>query len=225
MGNDRIKDTPVSVRPDPLGGKLVAPGLVGVPNVRAETDPDFEDRQRQVAAAEKWRKEYCVVQPRVFEPSLGSGLPRTSPAIAKSIDQLIDGAPKLHTISHDYSVDPPLGRYLPGESTGTVIEGLLKMKAAKPQMHLLTREIKTAALPALEYGAGKYKPWGWLDAAADYKYTDYTNALERHIAAWVAGEENDPESGVSHLSHAAANIGILLTYQHRGLGTDDRRHE
>lgn len=47
-------------------------------------------------------------------------------------------------------------------------------------------------------------------------------ALKDHIAQWELGVDFDEEDGVSHLAHAAWHLFALLTYQARGLGTDDR---
>lgn len=47
-------------------------------------------------------------------------------------------------------------------------------------------------------------------------------ALRRHMAAWWKGEHKDPETGMSHLWHAACCIAFLVTYEQRGMGTDDR---
>lgn len=56
------------------------------------------------------------------------------------------------------------------------------------------------------YGANKYKAYGWKDVEVNR----YESALFRHIQAWRSGEELDPESGLSHLSHALTNIAILI---------------
>ena len=47
-------------------------------------------------------------------------------------------------------------------------------------------------------------------------------ALMRHMWAWWRGEVNDPETGMSHLWHAATNIAFLLAFEARKVGVDDR---
>jgi hypothetical protein len=47
-------------------------------------------------------------------------------------------------------------------------------------------------------------------------------AALRHLWAWYRGEKADPETGLSHLAHAACCVLFLLTYELKGLGTDDR---
>ncbi len=104
---------------------------------------------------------------------------------------------------------------------GAAYQAALAQKAAKPKPHLETTEIRHMALPAIEYGANKYCPWGWLDTPM--AWTDLLDATQRHLDAWGEGQDADPESGVCHLHHVAANVGFLLTYLNRGMGNDDRR--
>lgn len=54
-------------------------------------------------------------------------------------------------------------------------------------------------------------PWSW-----------FYDALRRHIAAFWAGEDTNPESGLPHLAHARWMISNLIEYLEYGLGTDDR---
>jgi hypothetical protein len=54
------------------------------------------------------------------------------------------------------------------------------------------------------------------------KWSRYWNAPQRHLWAWLRGERLDPKSGVHHLAHAVAGILILLAYELRAIGKDDR---
>ena len=47
-------------------------------------------------------------------------------------------------------------------------------------------------------------------------------AALRHVNAYNGGEDCDPESGVSHIAHAACNLLMLIESKNLGLGTDDR---
>ena len=47
-------------------------------------------------------------------------------------------------------------------------------------------------------------------------------ALMRHMWAWWKGEKADPETGMSHLWHAACCIMFLISYEERQIGNDDR---
>lgn len=44
----------------------------------------------------------------------------------------------------------------------------------------------------------------------------------RHLFSWIRGIDTDPETGISHLAHAACNILFLIEYQKHNLGIDDR---
>lgn len=70
-------------------------------------------------------------------------------------------------------------------------------------------------------GADKYGPWNWRKTKV--KASTYISAIMRHLSlGWVQGEDNDPESGKSHLAHIIAGCNILLDAQHHGCLEDDR---
>ena len=56
------------------------------------------------------------------------------------------------------------------------------------------------------YGATKYSPWNWLHL----EEVRLLAAAFRHLSKHAQGEELDPESGYSHLSHAATTIIMLM---------------
>ena len=62
----------------------------------------------------------------------------------------------------------------------------------------------------LTYGANKYAPDSWrhIEDAVNRYYA----SLRRHINAYRKGEKIDPESGLSHLAHAACNIMFLMYF-------------
>ncbi len=43
----------------------------------------------------------------------------------------------------------------------------------------------------------------------------------RHILAWMGGEKNDPESGLSHIYHASCMLAFLAAQMERGTLKDD----
>jgi hypothetical protein len=57
----------------------------------------------------------------------------------------------------------------------------------------------------LAFGAEKYGRNNWKKCSQEQIYL-YWDALERHLNARKRGEENDSETGISHLSHAACNL-------------------
>ena len=69
-------------------------------------------------------------------------------------------------------------------------------------------------------GAKKYEPYNWRDNKVVAMI--YIDACMRHIMAWVDGEENAQDSGVPHLGHALACLGILADAKETGNLVDNR---
>jgi len=68
-------------------------------------------------------------------------------------------------------------------------------------------------------GAQKYDRFNFLRG---YKWSLSIDALYRHLLSFLAGEDNDPESGLPHMAHAAWHAHALTGFLKRGIGTDDR---
>jgi len=94
-----------------------------------------------------------------------------------------------------------------------------KFDQGKARYDLLPPELLEETAQVLAYGADKYSANNW---AAGASWGRYFAAMMRHMWAWWRGEDNDPETGMSHLAHAACCLGFLMAYQRRGLGSDDR---
>ena len=58
----------------------------------------------------------------------------------------------------------------------------------------------------LMFGANKYSPNNWQKGL---KYSEISESLQRHLYAFMEGEENDPESKLSHLGHLMCNAMFL----------------
>ena len=72
-----------------------------------------------------------------------------------------------------------------------------------------------AVAAVLAFGAKKYASNNWRKGM---KWSEVYSALQRHLNAWQDGEENDPESGLSHLWHGACCLAFLIEYSaHRKL--------
>lgn len=69
------------------------------------------------------------------------------------------------------------------------------------------------------FGARKYARYNYMKG---YDWSLSFDALQRHLLSFWAGEDDDPESGLSHLGHAAWHCLALLSFQDRQLGRDDR---
>jgi hypothetical protein len=95
----------------------------------------------------------------------------------------------------------------------------VKHDADKPRMDLLPPEALVAVAQVLTLGARKYSDHNWRKAT---NWGRYSAAAMRHIVAWQGGEDFDPETGMSHLSHATACLMFLIALQETEVGTDDR---
>jgi hypothetical protein len=90
-------------------------------------------------------------------------------------------------------------------------------KSWRPE--LIPPEFIKATATILEFGARKYSPGNWRHGM---EWSRLYGGLQRHLNAWAAGEELDPESGKPHLWHACCMLAFLVGHTERGIGTDDR---
>lgn len=86
----------------------------------------------------------------------------------------------------------------------------LRHDAGKPEIHQVPSSLIIAVAEVLKYGESKYAKGNWKKGMDWVKPYD---CLMRHMFKWLAGEEKDEESGLSHLYHAAANIAMLIEYK------------
>lgn len=97
----------------------------------------------------------------------------------------------------------------------------MKYDENKVRMELLPVEAMVGTAKVLTFGAKKYADRNWEKGI---KYSRVYGALQRHITAWWAGQDDDPETALSHLHHAGCCIAFLQTFIERGdiPGLDDR---
>lgn len=93
-----------------------------------------------------------------------------------------------------------------GITTIHVVETFMKFDASKPRYDLIPPSSTQALAEVLTYGAKKYKPDNWRKGDV----ARYTAAAMRHLEAWRGGEQNDSESGLSHLAHLMTNVAFLI---------------
>lgn len=82
-----------------------------------------------------------------------------------------------------------------------------KFDTGKPRWSLLPEGAVAEVIQVLEYGAKKYAEDNWR--FVDDGQRRYYDAAMRHIDAWWRGESKDPETGLSHLSHATCCLMFL----------------
>jgi hypothetical protein len=90
----------------------------------------------------------------------------------------------------------------------------------KVPLWLVPPEASKQAALVHAHGAKKYGAFNWR--ATRVCASTYISALQRHFDSWRDGEDNDPESGLSHLAHVAANVNILLDAAACSVLEDDR---
>lgn len=75
---------------------------------------------------------------------------------------------------------------------------------------------------AEHYGKGalKYDDRNWEKG---YRWSLSLDAHDRHLSQWLMGEDDDPETGSSHLIAAAWHLITLWWFHRHGRGTDDIR--
>lgn len=83
----------------------------------------------------------------------------------------------------------------------------LKLDQNKLRIDLVDPEFVEQVASVLTFGAKKYAPNNWQKV--EDPVNRYYAACMRHLMAWRKGEKIDPESGLSHLSHAATNLMFL----------------
>lgn len=94
-----------------------------------------------------------------------------------------------------------------------------KNDQSKPRMDLVPPELVFGVADILAFGAEKYGDRNWEKGMS---WGRLFAALMRHMWAWWGGAKADPETGKSHLWHAACCIAFLMAYEARGVGDDDR---
>lgn len=104
------------------------------------------------------------------------------------------------------------------KQTAPPTEGV-KFDNDKPRTDLLPFDALEDISKVLAYGANKYAPRNWEKGMA---WGRLLGAALRHGFRWGMGEDNDPESGLSHLSHMGCCVLMLSALVKRKVGTDDR---
>lgn len=105
------------------------------------------------------------------------------------------------------------------EIVGTFKTSGKKWDAGKVRVDLLSPLALEEIAKVMTFGATKYGDNNWRKGIA---WSRVIGALLRHTFAFMRGEDNDPETGLSHMAHAGCCVMFLLEYivSHKEL--DDR---
>ena len=96
----------------------------------------------------------------------------------------------------------------------------MKFDSDKVRLELLPPEALWGTSKVLTFGAKKYADRNWEKGI---NYSRVYGAMLRHMTAWWMGEDLDPETGLSHLHHAACCASFLQTYTERNMDSFDDR--
>lgn len=99
-------------------------------------------------------------------------------------------------------------------------DSILITLPVKPDYSLIPADALEEIAKVFTDGTKKYASNGWLDK---FTWSHYFSKIMRHLWAFWRGKDKDPESGLSHIAHAGADLMILLAYYLRKINKDDRR--
>ena len=104
-------------------------------------------------------------------------------------------------------------------SVEEIKEGGTKFDSDKPDLSLIPYAFLVEVAKALMYGEKKY---GRYNFEKGFPVHRLLSAALRHVWAYINGEDNDPESGLSHIAHAGASLAMLVRCLELGTATDTR---
>ena len=91
-----------------------------------------------------------------------------------------------------------------------------------PLEHLITSVLADDAR-CHKHGADKYGVRNWR--VDKILASTYEGAMLRHLIAWIEGEDEDPDSGLPHLTHLRACCAVVLDAEKHSMLEDDRARQ
>lgn len=121
---------------------------------------------------------------------------------------------------------PPVGTFIQGDTAGVLNQPVVNPKelagAKKPATwSVMPRWVMLQVGRVMSVGAAKYSPFNYRESRISA--STYQDAMERHLQLWFDGEDNDDETGVSHLASVIASCALLMDAQATGQLDDDRQ--
>lgn len=92
--------------------------------------------------------------------------------------------------------------------------------AKKTPLGVVPPALMIGAAEAMQTGATKYGPFNYRENKV--QAVTYYEAILRHLFAWFDGQDMAEDTGVHHLRHVAAGVGILLDAVTAGNLIDNR---
>jgi hypothetical protein len=97
----------------------------------------------------------------------------------------------------------------PGVTAGFSSPSATKHDQEKPMLAIMPIEALEAVGRVMTFGMKKYSADNWRKG---FQYRRTLSAALRHIFSFLKGEDLDPETGESHLAHAACCVLFTLTF-------------
>ena len=102
-------------------------------------------------------------------------------------------------------------------------KGAVHKNQGKCRRELVPPCLENAAARAFTYGAFKYDNYNWLKEPG-IPLSDLIGSMERHLSHIKNREDIDPESGVWHWDHLAADLAMFIHGMIYRPHTDNRPH-
>lgn len=96
----------------------------------------------------------------------------------------------------------------------------LRFNEGKRKWSLVDFDSLEDMVKVLEFGAVKYGEYNWQKGL---KTTGIIESMLRHVFSYLNGEDNDKESGISHIGHIQCNAMFLAYMQKNKPELDSRR--
>ena len=94
-----------------------------------------------------------------------------------------------------------------------------RFNEGKPRWSLVPQSSLLPMVRVLEFGTTKYEPFNWTKGLS---ITEICESLKRHLDAFMEGEDDDPESKLSHIGHIQCNALFLSWMYENRPDLDDR---
>ena len=98
-------------------------------------------------------------------------------------------------------------------------ESGLRFDDKKPRFDLIPTYPMFQLARLFAFGTKKYAERNWEKGMP---WSKVIAPLQRHLCNWMAGEDNDDETGLSHMIHVAWNAMVLVEYERLYRDLDDR---
>jgi hypothetical protein len=108
---------------------------------------------------------------------------------------------------------------MPFHPQNEIVQGGTKHDAEKTRLDLLSSSWLESVGKVLTFGARKYDSHNWRKGIARSRLV---GAALRHLLAYNGGEDNDPETGLSHLAHASCCLMFASEMHDTRPDLDDR---